>query len=152
MPTLSQLLTDRAEADIAIGAGTLHVIYRPGAITPLLAHRMADVGQIAQSTTEQEVLDRMDALVDVLHPVLTGWDMDEEDEQGNPTGDKMPLTRETLSATGIAILSAIYNGIFIENQPDPTKAGRSRPASPATGAPANGSSSSTRASAKSPKK
>lgn len=149
MPTLSQLLTDRAEADIAIGAGTLHVVYRPGAISPALAHRMADISQVTQSTTEQQVLDRLDALVDVLLTLLVSWDLEAEDAAGTATGEPMPINQATLAGLGLGILGALYSGLLSESQPDPTKAGASLSPSPAITARGNAGSSSTRASKRS---
>lgn len=143
MPTLSQLITDRAEADIQIGAGALHVVYRPGAISPAMAHRMAEVNRVADSATEEQVLARIDSLVDVLAPILTAWDLEEENGDGTPSGRIIPVTHATLAETGLAVLGAIYSGILIASQPDPTKASASPPRALATSARGRNTTSKT---------
>lgn len=149
--TLAALTSNRAETDIAIGGGSLHVVYRPAAISPAAIHRVLEidaplVGPDGGEPTKEQALERVDAAVDILLPVLDGWDLEYPDEDGNPSGHKIPLTAEELSNLGLTVLWAIINGIFSENRVNPTKASVSQPRALATSGRAARRSSKRRAS------
>lgn len=123
--TLGALTSNRAETDIAIGEGVLHVVYRPGAISPAMLHRILEIdapltGPDGGDPTVEQALDRVDAAIDILLPVLDGWDLEEPDADGNPSGRLVPITADELGKLGLTVLWAIVRGIFMENRPDPT--------------------------------
>ncbi len=118
--SLHELMGDAAEADVTIGRGTLHISYRPQAITPeMLRLVMVADKPLPPGATEADVNERVNAAVDCLvpedgEPVLTGWDLYESvnPETGEPTGPMIPITRERLSRMGLGVLWGVVRGMM----------------------------------------
>lgn len=153
--TLADLTSGRAETDIRIGDGTLHVVYRPAAISPAAFNHVLDIdqqliGPDGGEPTMQQVRERVESAVDVLLPVLADWDLERPDADGKPSGQKIPITRYELSQIGLAILWAIVGGIFSEGRIDPKAQTSSPQGSPDMSGRAAGTSSGRRGSRPSP--
>lgn len=155
--TMDELLSNEAEADITIGHGTLHITYRPEAITPeMFRHVLQSDKPLPANATEAEVDARVYAAVDVLVPdggvpLLTGWNLCESAVDGVP-GPMIAITRDRLARVPLGILWGTIRGMMGASQMGEAAGTPSSPASPDTSAPAGGISSlkpASRASRKS---
>ncbi len=100
---------------VPIAGGTLHVEYRPDALTPALLARLKAVS--LGGTADEN----LDALFDACVDVLAGWDL--TDDADLP----IPPTRETLAELPGSLLLAVLLTIAVD-------AGRRPPRPPAAAA------------------
>lgn len=107
--TLTELFADEKPLQIPIGAHTLAVKYRVSGITPETEQVFR---RLAQESAGQ-------ALVAFLLPILTDWDL--LDDEGRP----VPINQKTLSSLPVRFLSLITEAIGEDINPNPTSAGSS---------------------------
>ena len=120
MPSIANLVEDRAEAVISIGGGELHVAYRPKRVT------------MAEDARRQRLADDGDsfALAKAMERLLISWDLDgpiiEESDDGLEitrvsAGESVPLDPEVMQFIPLPILVAIMQGVQLDAMPDPGK-------------------------------
>lgn len=115
--TLAQLTTNRAEVDIRIGDGALHVVYRPQKMTPRAVRVITQfqtqmVRGVSTSGDNLASMKALDDFTEWLGSLLLDWDLEYPDADGQPSGHKIPPTVEGLADVDYELQLAIIQGIY----------------------------------------
>lgn len=132
--TLSDLQRDERELDVQIGEATLHIVYRPSGITPVVEE------ELRQAQRDERT---GGMLAGLLVSILVSWDLLPE-----PDAEPLPIDEETLRELPMRFLAQLVTAIGEDSSADPLQSERSAAGSPRKGPSASrrtGTSSSARA-------
>lgn len=102
--TLKALKGSDRTVPVTYNGETFDVAYRPGEFTGDLLANLSDVDESRADAAVK-------VMVSILLPVLSWWDV--EDEQGQ----RLPITQQTLQAMPLAVLGAILQAVKVDNTP-----------------------------------
>ena len=86
----------------------LKISFLPGMVSPKNLKSLMKFGAMGKNATEESVTSSLDGIVELLHEVITEWNLNEDDD---PTAI-IPLTFEGISGVGFSLLQQISEAIF----------------------------------------
>lgn len=113
MPTLAQLVDDRATVTYGEPPDALTIDYHPRQLTTVAALKLArDLGNFEQASADIDaVIDLLSRLVRSLCDAVIGWDLCEADGE-----TVMPITPERLEREDITTLASIYGALMQDSR------------------------------------
>jgi hypothetical protein len=141
MPTLAQIVDDRAELTIGEGDAALHIVYRPRQTTTPAVLKIARDMELTSETgfdaSDDDALDLIDRLIQAMCDTFVSWDLLEE------SGEVVALTPRRLERIDLVTLATLFGGVIQHARAGVGEATGTRSQTPSSGTAGRAARSTT---------